>query len=1062
MTRYNKINNTVGWIVFILSTLVYWLTAEPAGSFWDCGEFIGCAYHLQVPHSPGAPLFIIIAHLVTLLAPDPSKVALTVNFFSGAMSAFTNLFLFWTITALGRKIIGKNENEISGAEMIVLMGAGVVGAFSNGFADSFWFSAVEGEVYAMSSFFTAIVFWAILKWEQVADKPYADRWIIFIGYMIGLAVGVHLLGLLAIPAIVFVYYFKRFTPSTWGMIKCGVVSIAVLGFIQYGIIPQIPNLSAKFDVLFVNSFHLPFNSGVLFFMLVMALSMIGLLLYTMNGKTLYALPALISIPLFILVSNESVIVKIVLLVVSGLLVYVYVLYKNPYYLNLGILTVLFIMIGYSSYVMVVIRANANPSINMGSPDDAETLLSYLNREQYGDRPLLFGPSFTSQPIDIDRVDGEMHYYQDPDTRRYVELGRKPIIKYDPDDEMLFPRIFDNDDPSHVRFYRSWLNLKEGDKPTFGDNMNFFFTYQVGFMYWRYFMWNFSGRQDDVQGDGDIKHGNWITGFPFIDNAMLEDQTNLPYPLDENKGHNKMYLIPFILGVLGALYHFKKSKNDAFVVLLLFFFTGLAIVLYLNQTPIQPRERDYAYAGSVYAFAIWIGIGVFWLFNLLAKRMNARNAAVLASVLGALAPVLMASQEWDDHDRSDRYTARDLGRDYLQSCAQNAILFTQGDNDTYPLWYAQEVENIRPDVRIVNLSLLGVDWYIDNLRRRVNKSEAVIITVDSASYRGSNRDYLRFGENKSIPQNVSYPLSAVVDFIFSEDRNKKMQVQGGELVNYLPTKNLYIPVDRNEVIADHVVQPGDTSRIVNRIEWKLNKNTLLKNDILTMEILRSNLWKRPIYFAISVQSDAYLGLNNYFQQEGLTYRIVPYVTKQDDGLPGGVQSDIMYDNMMHKFKWGGVDSNNVYLDENIGRMVTNLRSNFARLASTLIQQGKKDSALKVLDKCVEVLPERNVPVALINVAIGKDYYDAGDSAKGKKVLQRCFEVYSDQLRYYTTLDVDKRKYFTAEINDGLYVLNNIVNVTQRNKEMDLNKKVQEAFNKYVNFYVPPEQGQGQGQ
>lgn len=1055
MTRYNRINNAVGWLVFIVSTLVYWLTAEPTGSFWDCGEFIGCAYKLQVPHSPGAPLFIIIAHLLTLLAPDPSHVALTVNYFSGISSAFTNLFLFWTVTALGRKIIGKREDEINNAEMIVLMGAGVVGAFANGFADSFWFSAVEGEVYATSSFFTAVVFWGILKWEQVADKPYADRWIIFIGYMLGLAVGVHLLGLLAIPAIVFVYYFKKFNPTTWGMVKCFGVAIAILAFIQYGVIPQIPNLSAKFDVLFVNSFHMPFNSGVLFFMFLVGASVIGLLFYSTSGKTIYAIPVLISIPLFILVSSQSIIIKIILLAVFGLVVYLYTLYKNPYYLNLGILSVLFIMIGYSSYLMVVIRANANPSINMGSPDDAETLLSYLNREQYGDRPLLFGPTFVSQPIEIDRVNGEMHYYQDPKTKRYIELGRKPIIKYDPDDEMLFPRIFDNDDPSHIKFYRNWLGLKEGQKPTMGDNLNFFFTYQVGFMYWRYFMWNFSGRQDDVQGDGDIKHGNWITGFPFIDNAMLEDQTNLPYPLNENKANNKMYLIPFILGILGALYHFKRRKNDAFVVMLLFFFTGLAIVLYLNQTPIQPRERDYAYAGSVYAFAIWIGIGVFWLFEQLGKRMSARNAAILASVIGALAPVLMVAQEWDDHDRSDRYTARDLGRDYLESCAPNALLFTQGDNDTYPLWYAQEVEGIRPDIRIVNLSLLGVDWYIDNLRRKTNESDAVTITLDSASYRGSNRDYLRYYENKSISQNSAYSLSSVLDWMFSEDPRKKVEFNG-EQTNYVPAKNLFIPVDKNEVIADKVVQPQDTAKIVSRIEWRLTKNTLLKNDILTMEILRSNLWKRPIYFAISVTPESYLGLNNYLQQEGLTYRVVPYITKQDDGLPGGVQSTLMYDNMMHKFAWGGVDKNDVYLDENITRMITNLRSNFARLSATLIQQGKKDSAIAVLDKCMAVLPERNVPVALINVAIGKNYYEAGANEKGRDVLQRCFEVFSDQLRYYTTLEVNKRKYFTNEINDGLYVLNNIMNITQRNKETDLNKKVQDAFNKYVSFYTQPPQ------
>ncbi|MEO5675230.1 MAG: DUF2723 domain-containing protein, partial [Chitinophagales bacterium] len=794
MTRFNKINNAVGWSVFIISTIVYWLTAEPTGSFWDCGEFISCAYKLQVAHSPGSPLFIMLAHLVSLLAPDRAHIAQFVNYFSGTMSALSNLFLFWSITLLSLKIIGKRAIELTTAEIIAAMGAGVVGALANCFADSSWFSAVEGEVYSSSAFFTAIVFWAILKWDQVADEPYADRWILFIAYMIGLAIAVHLLGLLVIPTMVFVYYFRKYEVTTWGLVKCFAISCGILGVIQFGIIPQIPSLSAKFDILFVNSFHLPFNSGVVFFFILLT----GAILFGMW----------------------------------------YSYRKNMYWLNTAILAMIFIIIGYSSYLQVIIRANANPSINMGSPDDAETLLSYLNREQYGDRPLLFGPSFASQPTEIDRTNGEMHYYQDPVSKRYIELGRKPIVKYDNRDQMFFPRIYDNDDPSHVRFYQTWLGLKKDEKPTMGDNLNFFFTYQVGFMYWRYFMWNFSGRQDDNQGDGDIKHGNWITGFPFIDNAMLVDQTTLPYPMNQNRGNNKMFLLPFILGILGAIYHFKKRKNDAFVVLLLFFFTGLAIVLYLNQTPNQPRERDYAYAGSVYAFTIWIGIGVLWLYEQFNKRMIARNAAILASGIGVLVPLLMASQEWDDHDRSDRYTARDLGRDYLESCAPNAILFTQGDNDTYPLWYAQEVEGIRTDIRIVNLSLLGVDWYIDGLRRKANKSDAVIITVDSSAYRGSNRDYLRYFENKSIAKNQYYQLSTVVDFMFSSEPNKMLDFNGDKM-NYLPAKNLYIPVDKNEIVANGVVQPSDTSKIVNRIEWKINKNTLLKNDILTLEILRSN-------------------------------------------------------------------------------------------------------------------------------------------------------------------------------------------------------------------------------
>lgn len=1008
MTFYNKVNNIAGWIIFIIATGVYWMTAEPTGSFWDCGEFIACANKLQVAHSPGAPLFIMIAHMFTLLAGDQSHVALMVNYMSGIFSGLTILFLFWTITAFSKKILGKKESEISGADLIAIMGAGFVGGLAYTFADSFWFSAVEGEVYAMSSFFTAIVFWSILKWENVADEPNADRWIIFGGYLIGLSIGVHLLGLLAVPAMVFVYSFKKFQPTRWNIIKTGAIAVAILGFIQYGIIPGIPTLSAKLDIMFVNDFGLPFNSGVFFLFLIMAALILFGLWYSYR--------------------------------------------KNNPILNTAVLTTLYIILGYSSYLMVVIRANANPSINMSAPNDPIALLSYLNREQYGERPLAYGHTFTAQPVGIDREDGEKRYYRGKD--KYVFIDRKPILKYDPADEMPFPRVWDNDDPSHIKFYKNWLNLRDGQKLTMGDNLNFFFTYQVGFMYMRYFLWNFSGRQDDVQGDGDIQHGNWITGFPFIDNLMLGDQTTLPYPMNQNKGKNKFYLLPFLLGLAGAVYHFRKSKNDAWVVMLLFFFTGLAIVIYLNQTPLQPRERDYAYAGSFYAYTMWIGIGVLALFDYIKRRMNPRNAAIIAGVACLLVPVLMGAQGWDDHDRSHRTTARDFGRDYLESCAPNAILFTQGDNDTYPLWYAQEVEGIREDVRIVNLSLLGVDWYIDNLRRKVNKSDEVIIGVDSVKYTGSNRDYVRYYENPSISQGQAYPLNTVLDFMFSDDSKSKVDYGQGEPMNYLPAKKLFIPVDKKQVIEYNVVQPSDTAKIVSRIEWTLNKNTLLKNDLLTLEILKNNLWKRPIYFAISVAPDAYLGLNNYLQQEGLTYRVVPYQVTDNDGLPGGVQPDLMYDNMMHKFAWGGVDKYNVYLDENILRMVTNLRSNFARLAVGLIREGKKDSAIEVLDKCVEVLPEKNVPVSFLNLALAKAYFEADAPEKGAAMLDRLLTVYSDELKYYASLPTDKRKYFTSDMNEGVYVLNEINDLAEKNKQEELNKKAQESFQRYMNLYTPP--------
>lgn len=1007
MKSFRRLNNVTGWVIFVVASIVYILTSEPTGSFWDCGEFISCAYKLQIAHSPGAPLFLILGRLFTLFASGPDKVALMVNLMSNLMGGLTSLFLFWSITMLARKIIGKKESELGIADIILILASGFVGALASTFTDSIWFSAVEGEVYASSSAFTAFVFWAILKWENQADEPQADRWLLLIAYVMGLSIGVHLLNLLCIPAIVFVYYFKKHHDQItgWGAVKILILSCIILAGVQYGIIPSIPNYALKFDILFRNSFELPYNTGAITFsLLVIALITFG---------------------------------------------FIYAKRKNNYMLHMSVLLICMIILGYTSYAMVLIRANANPSLNMSNPKDLINLVSYLNREQYGERPLLYGQVFTARPTDIDWNGGEMKYWKGP--VKYEELGRKPIVEYSSEDKMLFPRVWDNDDGSHVKFYQSWLNLNDKQKPTMADNINFFITYQMNWMYWRYFMWNFAGRQNDIQGQtGGIKDGNWISGINLIDNMRLGSQDNLPPSMTDNQARNKFYLLPLILGLLGVFFHYKKRNHDAWVVMLLFFFTGLAIVIYLNQTPLQPRERDYAYAGSIYAFCIWIGLGVLSVANWLSKKLSPINAALAATVLSLLAPVIMGAQGWDDHNRSNRYTARDFGRNYLESCAPNAILFTQGDNDTYPLWYAQEVEGIRPDVRIVNLSLLGVDWYIDNLKRKINDADAVPISLPDSAYRGSKRDVTRYSKNPGLDPAQYYNIKDVVDFMSSENPAKKVKMYGNELDNYLPVKNLFLPVNKNQIIKDKVVPESDMDSIVNRVEWTLNRSTILKPSLLLLDIIKTNDWKRPIYFAISVSSDEYLGLNDYLQQEGLTYRLVPVKHKSLDGLPGRVNTDIMYKNLMN-FWWGGVDKNKVYLDENILRMVSNLRSNFARLANSLIAEGNKEKAIEVLNKCQEVLPERNVPYSLLMLPIAQSYYKAGAADKGKEIVKKLVNWYGENMKYFTSLDDAQRAYYRRDMNEAVYVFSECSQIADNSKDTELQNLVKPLFEKYRPYY-----------
>jgi hypothetical protein len=753
---YTKINNLLGWLTFIIASTVYILTAEASASYWDCGEFISAAYKLQVVHQPGAPLFLMIGKIFSLFASNPKMVAYCINISSALSSGATIMFLFWTITALGKKVVLKSSESLNSSQLITIMGAGLVGALAYTFSDSFWFSAVEAEVYAMSSLSTAVVFWAILKWDAHADEPYADKWILFIAYVMGLSIGVHLLNLLAIPAMAVVYYFRRNkTASIKGVFIAMFVGVIILGFVQYGIIQYLIKFGANFDLLFVNSFGLGFGSGVIFF-------------------------------------------SIVLTAVTSWLIFYSIKNKKPI-LNLAMLSFVLILFGYSSFAMIVIRAKANPTLNNSDPEDAFSFLSYLNREQYGDRPLLFGQNFDAKPTDSEEKGNIYRKGKD----KYEIAGKRQSYVYDKN--TLFPRMYSSDS-NHPAVYRDWMNLGAEDSPTFATNLGFFGTYQIGFMYMRYFLWNFAGRQNDVQGIGNYTDGNWISGIKFLDAMRLGDQSKLPQSITENKANNQLYFLPLIIGLIGAFWHFKNSQKDAGIVGLLFFFTGLAIVIYLNQTPSQPRERDYAYVGSFYAFAIWIGLGVFAITEWLKKVVTPKIAATAATVICLFAaPILMASQEWDDHDRSAKTTARDFAKDYLNSCAPNAILFTYGDNDTYPLWYVQEVENFRPDIRIVNLSLFDTDWYINQLRKPFNNSAPLPMTISPDQYVSGVRDVIYYQDyNLTGPQN----LKDVFEFITSENPDAKVEYQSGRKENFLPTKNFRLNVDLQQLIKTKTISPSD--------------------------------------------------------------------------------------------------------------------------------------------------------------------------------------------------------------------------------------------------------------
>ena len=1042
--NYQKINNLLGWLCFVIAATVYTLTLEPTVSFWDCGEFISAAFKLQVVHQPGAPLFIMIGKIFSLMAgSDLSRVAFWVNMSSALASAATILFLFWTITALAKKVLLTTGEATNTGKLITIMGSGLVGALAYTFTDSFWFSAVEAEVYAMSSLCTAVVFWAILKWDEHADEPHADKWLVFIAYVMGLSIGVHLLNLLAIPAIALVYYFRRAkTRTSGGAILALFVGTIILAFIQYGVVQYLIKFAAYSDLFFVNTLGLGFGSGVTFFVILLILTLTFGILYTIRAGKTNLMVAVISFVALMTIGGgfSGLIVAAILL---AILEYIVKIREKRRVLNLALISVVFIILGYGSYAMIVIRAKADPTLNNSDPDNAFSLLSYVNREQYGDRPLMYGQYFDSKPVDS--KEGDVIYRKGEN--KYESAGRRFERIYD--QNTLLPRMY-SDDPQHANYYRDWMGMSETQSPTFLDNIGFLISYQTSFMYTRYFAWNFIGRQNDEQGHGDFIHGNWISGIPFIDNMLVGGQDNLPKGEFQSKAYNRFYFLPFIIGIIGAFWHFRKNQKDAGIVALLFFFTGLAIVLYLNQNPLQPRERDYAYTGSFYAFAIWIGLGVAGIASFLNKKLNPKTGAILATVAGLLAaPIILAKDGWDDHDRSEKFSARDFANNYLESCAPNAILFTYGDNDTYPLWYAQEVENIRPDVRVVNLSLLGTDWYIRQMKEKVNEAPALPITMDNSKFVQGVRDVLYYDPNY-FQLEGSVELKDVFDVLVSDNPNDKAPSQYQENVreNFLPTKNLKITINPEQVLATNTVAASKKDRIAETMEWKYNRNYLSKGELAIFDILAHNKWKRPVYFAVTVPSDNFIGLDNYLYNEGFAYRLMPLQKAVADSTqePADlVNTDAMYDHMMNKFKWGNIKNAN-YLDPETVRMVAQILNNFNILAEGLYKEGRMEEAKKALDKCLSVVPEKNYSLShtIRKFYLADMLYRLKETEKANQIVKSSAEYINGQLKHLYAISQSKENLGGQEIQLGMSILNQLVKTTAENGQTALNKDIEGKY------------------
>lgn len=1060
MRNYKTLNNIFGWLAFIIAAFTYLSTIEPTASLWDCSEFITSGFKLEVGHPPGAPLFIMIMRIFMLFAPSVEYAAMLANSLSAIMSALTILFLFWSISHLARKLISKPTEEYSTSQYIAVFGSAMVGALAYTFSDTFWFSAVEGEVYATSSFITALVFWAILKWEECADERYANRWLILLAYITGLSIGVHLLNLLAVPAIVFVYYFRKYNISKQGIIKVSILSIVLLSLLIWVLIPGIPQMASWFELPFVNDMKFPINSGLLCYIIVLISLLISGIGYTLSQKKEYYIAALASIALITIMLLWSVVSSYIpwySIIIWGLVIgalkitFSYFINRNGMaVLNTILLAATMLVIGYGSYAMIIIRSSANPPMDQNNPDNIFALISYLNRDQYGNEPRLYGQYYNAP---VTKIDDTFSYVRVGN--RYEKAGYKPQYTFDPRYTTIFPRMYSSD-KDKVEVYKSYVkgrsisgtNGEENIIPKFSENMAFMFDYQLGFMYWRYFMWNFAGRQNDIQATkGDPTRGNWISGIKFIDEARLGKQENKPEVLMNNKGHNVYYMLPLLLGLIGLVYQLIRDKRNYVIVALLFFLTGIAIVLYLNQTPNQVRERDYAYAGSFYAFSIWIGLGVMALYKMFKHVTHPTVAAGIVTAASLGVPVIMCNQNWDDHDRSGRYLASDFGYNYLNSCDPGGIVFVYADNDTFPLWYSQGVEEVRTDVRVANSMYLNADWYYTQMMRKVYTSDRFATTATPAKIAGNRRDQIPVFESIKAPIDAN----ATMNFVMSDDDDKKTTINqtlmGESIINYFPSKTLAKPIDKEKFIANGLVPITDTAFVSPALFMSL-PSMVNKSSLALIDIISNNFPKRPIYFGISLPSEYQMGLGNNIQLEGLAYKLVPFNTSQ---INKSVNIEKTYDLLMNKFRYRGINNPNVYMDETARRHIGFYRRAFFDLGNALDVNGQTELLKKLLAKFEEVLPTNTTPLYYANPIV-KLYLAAGEVEKATELTHKLCKEYSAEIDFY--LNLFKQGFdMTPDISTSLTGLSNLNKLIKYQQNAELEKIVGETLKKYSSFMAP---------
>ncbi len=998
--HYHKINNLLGWLCFLIALTSYILTLEPSVSFWDCGEFISCAYRLQVSHQPGYPLFAMIGKAFSLLSMgNNAKVPYFTNMASAIASGATVMFLFWTITLLAKKLLVKQQEHPTGKNLALIMGSGLVGALAFAYTDTFWFSAVETIVFAQAALCVSVVFWAMLKWEARADQPDADRYLVLIAYVMGLSIGIHLLNLLTIPALTLIYYFKRSQQVNikWTLLAL-FTGIALLAFVQFGIIQYSVKVAAYFDLFFVNSLHMGFGSGVIVFLMLLLALLIGGIIYSIR--------------------------------------------KNKPALNLALVCITFIYLGYGSFAMIPIRAHAGTNLNNTHPDNAFLLQRYLNREQYIAPPLVYGPYFDAHPID--QQDGATIYRKGK--QQYEVVGKKQDLTYD--HNTLLPRIYSSEG-NDINFYKQWLQLGDGQTPTFKDNISFLFTWQVYQMYFRYFLWNFVGRYNDKDGQTSTTdlNGNWTSGW-------FDGSKHLPDFIKQSNTYTPLYALPLIIGLCGMFYHFKRSKQDAGIVALLFFFTGIAIVLYVNQPSVQPRERDYSYVGSFYAFAIWIGLGVVGMVEFAQTKIKAKYLSPAIIVICLLAgPVLMAKQEWGAHDRSTKLTPHDMASNYLNSCAPNAILFTYGDNDTYPLWYAQEVEGIRPDIRLVNLSLLGMDWYIRQMKHPINKAAALPITMNDDVYKYGVRDYLSFHDAK-VPDSVE--LKEIFEFITSDNKDTRVTYENGSTNNYLPTKNFKLSVDADEVAKNNVLPASMHNRIAKAMEWRYPADYLTKDHLALIDILVHNQWKRPIYFTNGAPNESVIGLRPYLYNEGFAYRLLPLKRDTLNQQPATQTNTlVMYHNIMDKFKWGNMKHARFLDQQSTSLFYPFITNTFLNLSRNLAIENHPDLAVKALHKYDQVMPDiyPDVDVAVRKFYIADTACNLKQYQLANKILSSVDRYVKDQLDYnYHCLQTNADAVNQYDVQMSLTLLNEMTALTDRHKQLAVSMQVQKHLAEYKSRFT----------